>query len=69
MGIQLSKVIRVKYEKGVLRPLEPSDLREGEEVRVKIERSIRERLNDLIGILGESSEEELERYLEEAQAQ
>ncbi len=24
----MPKVIRVKYEKGVLRPLEPSDLRE-----------------------------------------
>ena len=65
----MSKVVRVKYEKGVLRPLEPVDLREGEEVRIKIERSVRERLKDLIGILGGSSEEELERYLEEAQAQ
>ena len=65
----MSRVIRVKYEKGVLRPLEPVDLREGEEVRIKIERSVRERLKDLIGILGRSSEEELERYLEEAQAQ
>jgi len=62
----LSKVIRVRYEKGVLKPLEPIELREGEEVRVRIEKDLRERLKDLIGILGESSEEELERYLEEA---
>jgi len=62
----LSKVIRVRYEKGVLKPLEPVDLREGEEVRIKIERRVRERLKDLIGILGESSQEELERYLAEA---
>ncbi len=62
----MSNVIRVRYEKGVLKPLEPVDLREGEEVRVKIERSVRERLKDLIGILGKSSEEELERYLAEA---
>ena len=62
----MSKVIRVRYEKGVLKPLEPVDLREGEEVRIKIERSVRERLKDLVGILGESSEEELERYLAEA---
>ena len=62
----MSNVIRVRYEKGVLKPLEPLDLEEGEEVRIKIERSIRERLRDLIGILGESSEEELERYLTEA---
>ena len=62
----MSNVIRVRYEKGVLKPLEPLDLEEGEEVRIKIERSVRERLRDLIGILGESSEEELERYLAEA---
>ena len=62
----MSKVIRVRYEKGVLKPLEPVDLREGEEVRIRIERSVRERLKDLVGILGESSEEELERYLAEA---
>jgi len=62
----LSKAIRVRYERGVLKPLEPVKLREGEEVRVRIEKSLRERLKDLIGVLGESSEEELERYLEEA---
>ncbi len=62
----MSRIIRVRYEKGVLKPLEPVDLREGEEVKVKIEERLRERLKDIIGILGESSEEELERYLEEA---
>ncbi|MCE4604345.1 MAG: antitoxin family protein [Aeropyrum sp.] len=51
--------------RGVLRPLEPLDLREGGEVCVKIERSVQERLKDLIGILGGSSVEEFERYLEE----
>lgn len=62
----MSKIIRVRYEKGVLKPLEPIELREGEEVRIRIEVSLKERLKDLIGVLGESSEEELERYLEEA---
>ena len=62
----MSKVIKVRYEKGVLKPLEPVGLREGEEVRIRIEENIRERLKDIIGVLGESSEEELERYLEEA---
>ena len=61
----MSKAIRVRYEKGVLKPLEPVELKEGEEVQVRIERSLRERLKDLIGILGKSDEEELERYLEE----
>ncbi|RLG75595.1 MAG: hypothetical protein DRO12_05300, partial [Thermoprotei archaeon] len=27
----MSKAVRVRYEKGVLKPLEPIDLREGEE--------------------------------------
>jgi len=62
----VSRVIRVRYEKGVFKPLEPVDLKEGEEVQARIERSLRERLKDLIGILGESSEEELEKYLGEA---
>lgn len=61
----MSKAIRVRYENGVLKPLEPVELDEGEEVQVRIERNLRERLKDLIGILGRSSEEELERYLEE----
>ena len=30
----MSKVIRVKYEDGVLKPLEPLDLKEGEELVV-----------------------------------
>ena len=62
----MSKVIKARYEKGVLKPLEPLQLREGEEVRVRIEKSIREKLEGLIGVLGESSEEELRKYLEEA---
>lgn len=62
----LSKVIKARYEKGVLKPLEPLQLREGEEVRVRIEKSIREKLKGLIGVLGESSKEELRKYLEEA---
>ncbi len=32
----VSKVIRVKYENGVLKPLEPVDLREGEELVVVV---------------------------------
>ena len=34
----MSNVIRVKYEKGVLKPLEPLVLREGEEVEIVIKR-------------------------------
>ena len=62
----MSKIIRARYEKGMLKPLEPVELREGEEVRIRIEGNVRERLKGIIGVLGESTEEELEKYLEEA---
>lgn len=62
----MSKSIKARYENGVLKPLDTLELKEGEEVRVRIERSVRDRLKDIIGILGKSDEEELERYLEEA---
>ena len=32
--MRLSKVIRVRYEKGVLKPLEPLEMKEGEEAQV-----------------------------------
>ena len=35
-GYKLFKVVRVRYEKGVLKPLEPLELREGEEVRIRL---------------------------------
>ena len=60
----MSKVIRVRYENGVLKPLEPVGLREGEEVRTRIEGGVRERLKGIISVLGGSSEEELEMHLE-----
>ena len=62
----MSRVVKARYEKGVLKLLEYIELEEGEEVKVRIERSLREKLGDLIGVLGESNDEELERYLEEA---
>ena len=58
----MSKVIKARYEKGVLKPLEPLKLKEGEEVMVRIERSLRERLRDPIGVLGESSDEDFREY-------
>ncbi len=56
----MSRVVRVKYEGGVLKPLDPIELEEGEEIKVRIEKSLREMSKELIGALGESSEEELE---------
>ncbi len=36
----MSRIIRVRYEGGVLKPLEPVELREGEEVLVEIREDI-----------------------------
>ena len=65
-----AKVLRARYENGVLKPLEPVDLRDGEEVIVFIRRrSVREILDKYVGLFGKASVEELKQYEEEAQAQ
>ena len=64
------KVIRVKYEKGVLKLLEPVELEEGEELVIFIrKRRVSEVLEKYVGIFGRASVEELKKYEEEAQAQ
>ncbi|MCE4598717.1 MAG: DUF104 domain-containing protein [Desulfurococcales archaeon] len=35
----MSKVIRVRYEKGVLKPLEPLELEEGEELILEVKKA------------------------------
>jgi predicted DNA-binding antitoxin AbrB/MazE fold protein len=55
----MSKVIRVRYENGVLKPLEPIDLEEGEEVLVTVKRDVRKVLRKYLGVLGKSSIREL----------
>ena len=65
----MSKVIRARYEDGVLKLLEPVELREGEEVFVRLERyedRVR-RLRKYRGILGKASREEIEELLLEAE--
>jgi predicted DNA-binding antitoxin AbrB/MazE fold protein len=65
-----SRVVRARFEGGVLRPLEPLELEEGEEVVVFIRRRrVRDVLDKYVGLFGRASAEELERYEEEAQAQ
>ena len=66
----MSKAIRVRYERGVLKPLEPVELQEGEEVVVFIrKRKVSEVLDKYVGLFGKASVEELKEYEEEAQAQ
>ncbi len=66
----LSKAVRVRYEKGVLKPLEPVDLREGEEriaVLVPVGEERRLVLRKYRGILGRATQEEIEELLAEAE--
>ena len=69
--MELSKVIRVRYEKGVLKPLEPLELEEGEEVLVRViavgER--RRLLRRHRGALGPAPKELLDRFMLEAEEQ
>ena len=62
----MSKVVRVRYENGVLKPLEPLDLEEGEEALVTIKRDIRSVLRKYRGALGRSLMKELLELEEEA---
>jgi predicted DNA-binding antitoxin AbrB/MazE fold protein len=67
----LSKVIRVKYEKGVLKPLDNVDFEEGEELLVKVVSVERKRkvLRKYRGVLGSASKELLDRFMLEAEEQ
>ncbi len=67
---RLSKAVKVRYEKGVLKPLEPIDLQEGEEriaVLVPVGEKKRKILRKYRGILGKASEEEIDELLAEAE--
>lgn len=65
----MSRVVRARYEKGVLKLLDEVDLEEGEEVVISIRRDIRSVLRKYKGALGKASLEELLRLEEEAHAQ
>ncbi len=64
-----SKVVRASYERRMLKLLEPVDLREGEEVIVRLEtyEDRLKRLSKYRGILGRASEKEIEQLLLEAE--
>ncbi|MEB3759315.1 MAG: antitoxin family protein [Desulfurococcales archaeon] len=71
----MSKVVRARYEKGVLKPLEPLEFREGEEVEIIIkhrmfeEKDYRELVDYLASFpkgKGELLDMVQELYLEEA---
>ncbi len=65
----MSKVIRVRYENGVLKPLSSVNLKEGREYKVIVEEDIDELIKKYKGVLGKSSAEEFKELEEEAQVQ
>jgi len=67
--MSLFKVIRVKYEKGLLKPLEPVELEEGREYKVIVKEDIDELVKKYRGVLGKSSIEEFLELEGEAQIQ
>ena len=62
----MSKLIKAKYENGVIKPLEPLELREGEEVLVKVVKS-KKKLEKYFGILGPVDRKLLEEALKETE--
>ncbi len=67
--IFVSKTVRARYEKGVLRLLDKVDLEDGEEVLVSIKRNIRSILRKYRGALGKASLDEILQLEEEAHIQ
>jgi predicted DNA-binding antitoxin AbrB/MazE fold protein len=67
----VSKVVRVRYEGGVLKPLEPLELEEGEELLVKIivAGEKRKLIRKHRGALGPAPRELLDRFMLEAEGQ
>jgi len=59
----MSKVIRVRYENDVLKPLEPLELREGEELRVQL---LPEELPELVEKVSVEAKEDVDKVLREA---
>ena len=59
----MSKVIRVRYENGALKPLEPLELREGEEVRIQV---LPEEFPDLVDKVSVEARGDVDKALREA---
>jgi len=60
----MGKVIEAVYEKGVFKPLEKVDLKEGERVKIKVERSLIELIKSYQNKF-RLKEEDIEEFLRE----
>ncbi|ADM27625.1 Protein of unknown function DUF104 [Ignisphaera aggregans DSM 17230] len=67
----MARTIRVRYEKGVLKPLEPVELNEGEEVIIRIERLEERRkiVEEFYGKRGSAPKDILDEFMLEAEIQ
>jgi len=67
----MARVVRARYEGGVLRPLEPVELNEGEEVIIRIERLEERRriVEEFYGKRGPAPKDLLDEFMLEAEAQ
>jgi len=67
----MAKTIRVRYENGVLKPLEPVELNEGEEVIIRIERLEERRkiVEEFYGKRGSPPKDILDEFMLEAEIQ
>jgi len=67
----LSKTVKARYERGVLKLLEPVELKEGEEVLVRVERVEERRriIEEFYGRRGSAPKELLDEFMLEAEAQ
>ena len=59
----MSNVIRARYEKGVLKPLEPIEIGEGEEVRIQI---LPDEFPDLLDKVKAEAGDDVDKALREA---
>jgi predicted DNA-binding antitoxin AbrB/MazE fold protein len=59
----LSKVIKARYEKGMLKPLEPIELEEGEEVRIQL---LPDEFPDLLDKVDAEANGDIDKALREA---
>jgi len=56
----MPKIIEAVYENGVFKPLQKVELREGERVKLRVEKDKKEILEKYRGLLGKSSVKELQ---------
>ena len=59
----MTRVVRVRFENGVLRPLEKLDLHEGEVLEIIIKRGFRGFDDKFRGIVAEAEEDFLEEFI------